>query len=173
MAFNPIGKEQYETINNCVNLIHESSDDMVKLEMNIAGLDSDCVMCYHVLHSLSKTSLECAKRLEQWKIYNNNKTSSNKIQNEIHKTRKAVWLNGNTKATNVVWFLMFIKWIFIIILAPLLMLHWALTDPYKFDFCSNHFVNRPIKKERIKRFTIYGIVTVIWFVIVGINIFGH
>lgn len=173
MAFNPIGKEQYETINNHVNLIHESSDDMVKLEMNIAGLDSDCVMCYHVLHSLSKTSLECAKRLEQWKMYNNNKTSSNKIKNEIYKTRKAVWLNGNTKVTSVLWFILFMKWTFIILLAPLLMLVWALTDPYKFDFCSNHFVNRPIKKERIKRFTIYGIVTVVWFVIVGINIFGH
>lgn len=74
MTFNAIGKEQYQTINNHVNLIHESADNMGKLEMNIAGLDSDCVMCYHVLHSLSKTNLECAKRLEQWKMYNNNKT---------------------------------------------------------------------------------------------------
>lgn len=173
MTFNAIGKEQYQTINNHVNLIHESADNMGKLEMNIAGLDSDCVMCYHVLHSLSKTNLECAKRLEQWKMYNNNKTlvkQNDNLQNEIYKTRKAVWLNGNTKATDIAWFIVFMKWVVIIILAPLLMLPRALTDPYKLDFCSNHFTDRPIKKERIRRFAIYGIVTLVWFVTVGVTI---
>lgn len=176
MAFNAIGKEQYEVINNHINFIHESSDDMRKLEINIARLNSDCIVCYHVWHSLSQNSLECAKRLEQWKMYNNNKTlvkQNDNLQSEIYKTRTAVWLNGNNKTTDVAWFIVFMKWMFIIMFAPVFMLPWALTDPYKFEFCSNHFVDRPIKKERIRRFTIYGILTVIWFLTIGTAIWFH
>lgn len=132
-------------------------------------------MCYEVLNILSKSNLDCAKRLEQWKMYNTNKTlvdQNNNLQNEVYKTRKAVWLNGNNTATDVVWFFVIMKWVFMIILAPALMLPWALSDPYKSYFCGTHFQYRPIKKERIRKLAIYTIVTIIWIATVGVTLFG-
>lgn len=170
-----IEKQSNEIINLYLDKENLESNK-IYLESKLSSLNSECITCYYILQNVSQISLECAKRLEQWKLLGANRTligQNEQLNQNIKKVNKAVWLNStkkigdsNTQISDIGWFFVFIKWVFMFLLAPFLILPWALKDPYKDSYCQNHFELRPIKKERIKRLTIYAICTIIWLIII-------
>ncbi len=164
MRFSNIGNQQIDYIQDQVKDISKVLDNQEAFEKHMAQLNSDCVICYNVLETISKENLDSAKRLENWKLNNINKDilgQNQAIRQEIRKVRKDVYITSE-RFGNWAILLIVLKWIFIILLAPLLILPWVIKDPYKYEYCENHFHIRPIKKERIIRWSIYALVVAFW-----------
>lgn len=164
MRFNNIGDEQINHIQDQVKNIVQVLDNQEAFDKHMAQLNSDCVICYHVLETVSKESLDSTKRLESWKLNNINKDilgQNQVIRQEIRRVRKDVYITSERFGNWAILLIVF-KWIFIILLAPLLILPWVIRDPYKYEYCDNHFHIRPIKKEQIIRWSIYVLLVGLW-----------
>ncbi len=140
-------KKRIKYINNFVDVIKKDFDIKEKLDLHIAKLDNNCIICYEILLKLSKENLIFAEKLEKWKLY----YKTNELKKEI------VEVGNKVEKRNSGFFL---KWFFIFLVAPLSMLFWLFKD--NGYFCDNHIEIKFLKEERIKKIIIYSFISLIW-----------
>ncbi|WP_458257374.1 hypothetical protein [Spiroplasma endosymbiont of Dactylopius coccus] len=121
------------------------------MDLHVAKLDNDCIICYEILLKLSKENVIFSEKLEKWKLY----YKTNELKKEI------VEVGNKVEKPNSSFFL---KWFFILLVAPLSMLFWLFKD--NGYFCVNHIEIKFLKEERIKKIIIYSFISLIWLTLI-------
>lgn len=128
----------------------------------LENLNVECLICWYTLNHLSKECLIAYKLVENNLMLKNNKLRTEKTK--LFKTKGSMPIISFIKKL----FTVLIKATLTIFLAPFFLLFWVFQDPYQDIFCVRHYEVRPIKLERIRRWTLYLFAAILWILLISV-----